>query len=64
MIPRRLVLAACLVATAASFFTLGVIHSRRVDLASRAIYDAKLDAIRAEVRTEIGETRRIRKSVV
>jgi hypothetical protein len=58
MIPRRLVVASSLIATAASFFTLGVVHSRRVDLASRAIYDAKLDAIRAEVRTEIGETRR------
>ena len=58
MIPRRVVLAASLVATAASFFTLGVVHSRRTDLASRAIYDAKLDAIRAEVRTEIGEARK------
>jgi hypothetical protein len=58
MIPRRLVLAVSLIATAVSFFTLGVVHSRHADLASRAIYDAKLDAIRAEVRTEIGETRR------
>jgi hypothetical protein len=58
MIPRRLVIAASLIATAVSFFTLGVVQSRRADLASRAIYDAKLDAIRAEVRTEIGQTRR------
>jgi S1-C subfamily serine protease len=58
MIPRRLVLAVSLIATAVSFFTLGVVHSRHADLASRAIYDAKLDAIRAEVRTEIGQTRR------
>ena len=58
MIPRRLVLAVSLIATAVSFFTLGVVHSRHADLASRAIYGAKLDAIRAEVRTEIGETRR------
>jgi len=58
MILRRLVLAVSLIATAVSFFTLGVVHSRHADLASRAIYDAKLDAIRAEVRTEIGETRR------
>jgi S1-C subfamily serine protease len=55
MIPRRFVIAASLIATAASFFTLGVLHSRRSDLASRAIYDAQLNAIRAEVRTEIGE---------
>jgi hypothetical protein len=59
MIPRRLVLAASLIATAISCFTLGVMHSRRADLASRAIYDAKLDAIRAEVRSEIGDARRV-----
>ncbi len=59
MIPRRLVLAASLIATAISCFTLGVMHSRRADLASRAIYDAKLDAVRAEVRSEIGDARRV-----
>ncbi len=59
MIPRRFVIAASLIATAASFFTLGVLHSRRSELASRAIYDAQLNAIRAEVRTEIGEGRKI-----
>lgn len=63
MIPRRLVLATSLIATAISCFTLGVIHSRRADLASRAIYDAKLDAIRAEVRSEIGDTRRVAAAV-
>src|SRR6185312_12383588 len=46
-------------ATAISFFTLGVIHSRRADLASRAIYDAKLDALQAEVRSELGDSRRV-----
>ena len=38
-----------LLATAIAFFTLGTIHSRRTDTASRAVYDAKLDAIRAEL---------------
>ena len=40
-----------------SFFTLGAVHARRRDAASRASYDAKLDAIRAEVRSELGRRR-------
>ena len=59
MIPRRFVIVASLIATAISFFTLGVLHSRRADLASRAIYDAKLDALQAEVRGELGGARRV-----
>jgi hypothetical protein len=59
MIPRRLVIAASLVATAASFFTLGVIHSRRTDLASRAIFDARFEALQAEVRGEMSDARRM-----
>src|SRR5882672_8896839 len=47
---------AILVATATSGFSLGMMHSRRADAASRATYDAKLEAIRAEVRSEIGTT--------
>ena len=42
--------------TAISFFTLGVMHSRRAS--EDASYDAKLDAIRAEVRSELGKTER------
>jgi hypothetical protein len=49
MVARRLVLSTALLATAIAFFTLGTIHSRRTDTASRAVYDAKLDAIRAEL---------------
>jgi hypothetical protein len=33
-----------------------MMHSRRADAASRASYDAKLEAIRAEVRSEIGRS--------
>jgi Trypsin-like peptidase domain len=46
---RRVVLSTSLLTTAVAFFTLGTIHSRRTDAASRAVYDAKLDAIRAEL---------------
>jgi S1-C subfamily serine protease len=51
MTVRRVVIATSLIATAISFFTLGVLHARRSDSESRASYDAKLDAIRAEVGT-------------
>jgi len=53
---RRLVFITSLLATAVSFFTLGVVHSRTTE--SGASYDAKLDAIRAEVRSELGRTGR------
>jgi hypothetical protein len=46
---RRVVISTSLLTTAIAFFTLGTIHSRRGDAASRAVYDAKLDAIRAEL---------------
>jgi hypothetical protein len=49
MVVRRLVITTSLLATAIAFFTLGTMHSRRTDAASRAVYDAKLDAIRAEL---------------
>jgi S1-C subfamily serine protease len=58
MNPRRVVVLVSLIATAASFFTLGVLHARRSDAASQASYDAKLDAIQAEVRGENGRGRR------
>jgi S1-C subfamily serine protease len=48
---RRVAIVSSLIATAASFFTLGVLHARRSDSESSASYDAKLDAIRAEVGT-------------
>src|SRR5262249_22960799 len=43
-----------ILATAVSCYALGVMQSRRHDAAMRASYDAKLDAIRAEVHEEIG----------
>jgi len=55
MVSRRAVFSTSILATAISFFTLGVIHSRTENDAS---YDAKLDAIRAEVRSELGRTQR------
>jgi hypothetical protein len=58
MISRRLVFLASILATAVSCFTLGVMHARRSDAMAAHAYDAKIDAIRAEVRTELGRTNR------
>jgi trypsin-like peptidase len=55
MVSRRAVFLLSILATAVSCFTLGVMHSRTE---TDATYDAKLDAIRAEVRSELGRTRR------
>ena len=56
MVSRRLVFFTSTLATAVSFFTLGVVHSRRTE--ARASYDAKLDAIRDEVRSGFGRAQR------
>ena len=58
MMSRRLVFTTSVLATAILFFMLGAIHARRRDAASRASYDAKLDAIRTEVRSELGKSTR------
>ena len=58
MMSRRLVFTTSILATAMLFFTLGIGQSRRSDAASRASYDEKLDAIRREVRSELGKTAR------
>ena len=42
-----------ILATAVSCFTLGMMHSRRTQVESDASYDAKLQAVRTEVRAEI-----------
>jgi trypsin-like peptidase len=55
---RRLLLITCLTATAALFFTLGALRARSTDALDKATYDAKLDAIRAEVRSELGRAAR------
>ena len=54
MISRRAVFITSIVATAVSFFTLGIMHARRTETLAATAYDAKLDAIRAEVRSELG----------
>jgi len=56
MVSRRLVLFTSTLATAVSFFTLGVMHSRRTE--TRASYEAKLDAIRDEVHSGLERTQR------
>jgi Trypsin-like peptidase domain len=58
MMSRRLIFTTSILATAILFFIVGAIHSRSRDAASRAMYDAKLDAIRSEVRSELGRSSR------
>jgi S1-C subfamily serine protease len=57
MIWRRLVFCACIITTAISCYTLGILHQRRTDGVVSRGYDTKLDAIRAEVRSELGTRR-------
>src|SRR4051794_11438529 len=57
MIARRLIVSTAILATAVFFFTLGAQQSRRDAAASRDSYDAKLDAIRREVRAELKSER-------
>jgi hypothetical protein len=54
MVSRRTVFALSILATAVSCYTLGVIHARRTDALVANAYDAKIDAIRAEVHTTLG----------
>ena len=58
MVSRRLVYLTSILATAVSCFTLGVIHARRTDALVARAYDAKIDAIRTEVRTMLGRSAR------
>ena len=53
MISRRVVFLASIVATGISFFTLGVLHTRRESAAIRAAYDSNIASLRDEVRREI-----------
>src|SRR5439155_19735542 len=57
MISRRLVFITSLIATAISGFTLGILHARRHDAAAQASYERELQALRAEVRSELGHAR-------
>jgi hypothetical protein len=53
MISRRFLVVVSLLTTAVSFFLLGSSHARMNDAAVRAAYDAKLEAVRTEVKSEI-----------
>jgi Trypsin-like peptidase domain len=52
MVARRLLVVVTLLTTAVSFFLLGMFHARTDDAYELATYDAKLDAIRAEIRRD------------
>src|SRR5436305_1149198 len=58
MILRRVLLVFTVTSIAASCFMLGIFHARSNDALNRETYDAKLDAIRAEVRSELGRNAR------
>jgi hypothetical protein len=57
MFSRRFFVVVALTTTAVAFFLLGDFHARTNDAVERASYEAKLDAIRAEVRSQIGRAR-------
>ena len=57
MVSRRFLAVISIITTAAAFFLLGVFHERTDDAVVRAAYDAKLDALRAELRTQLGKVR-------
>ena len=54
MVSRRVVVVISVLATAVSCYTLGVMHARRTEAIASGAYDAKIDAIRTEVRTTLG----------
>jgi len=58
MFSRRFVVITSLVATASSFFTLGVLHARRDDTTEQAAYSARLDALRMELESEVRRAHR------
>jgi hypothetical protein len=55
MVLRRILFFTSILATAISFFTLGLIHARGVDASARATYDARLEALRDEIHRELGK---------
>ena len=57
MISRRFLVLVALLATGAACFLIGDFHARAGDGLEWAAYDAKLDAIRAEVRSQLGRGR-------
>ena len=63
MISRRLIFFSSIVATATSFFTLGVLRAHRGEAVVRAAYDAKLDILRVELQSEMRKTRHLEAAV-
>jgi hypothetical protein len=57
MVSRRFLAVVSIISTAAAFFLLGVFHERTDDAAVRAAYEAQFDALRAELRTQLGKMR-------
>src|SRR5262245_34629088 len=57
MVSRRFLIFVALTSTATAFYFLGDFHARANDAFERASYDAKLDALRAELRSQLGKTR-------
>jgi hypothetical protein len=53
MVSRRLLVSISLITTAASFFLLGVFHARTADVADFAGYEARIDALRVELRQQL-----------
>ncbi len=54
MVSRRLVFVTSIIATAISSFTLGVLHSRAGDAAAETSYNQQIEALRQELRSQIG----------
>ena len=57
MVSRRFLAVVSIISTAAAFFLLGVFHERTDDAAIRAAYEAQFDALRAELRSQLGKLR-------
>ncbi len=59
MISRRFLVLVALITTGVAAFLIGDFNARSGDGLERAAYDAKLDAIRAEVRSQLGRGRAV-----
>ncbi len=58
MVSRRLVFVTSIIATAISSFTLGVLHSRTGDPAADTSYNQQIEALRQELRSQIGRVQK------
>jgi hypothetical protein len=57
MVSRRVLVLIAISSAAVSCFMLGVMHARRSDAAIRATYDARIDAVRDELRRQLEHDR-------